>query len=84
MLLITGKQLRAARGALNWSVRELAQRSDVAAATITRYEQVDGVPRFRKGNLSKLRKVLEANGIRFVSDRRTSFGVLFDIRPSED
>lgn len=77
--LVTGKQIRAARGALNWSVRQLAERSGVGAATITRYETVEGVPQSRKDNLHKLRKVLEEQGIRFVSDRRFSFGVLFDI-----
>ena len=79
VLLVTGKQIRAARGALNWSVRQLAEQSGVGAATITRYETVDGVPQSRKDNLQKLRKVLEKQGIRFVSDRRLSFGVLFDI-----
>lgn len=78
--ILTGMQLRAARGALNWSVRELAERSGVGAATITRYEKVDGVPRSRKGNLGKLRRAFAANGVRFVSDRRSSFGLLFDIQ----
>lgn len=76
---VTGKQIRAARGALNWSVRQLAEKSGVGAATITRYEAVDGVPQSRKDNLRKLRTVLEGQGIRFVSDRRFSFGLLFDI-----
>ncbi|WP_424830618.1 helix-turn-helix domain-containing protein [Ruegeria sp.] len=77
--LVTGKQIRAARGALNWSVRQLAEQSGVGAATISRYEAVDGVPQSRKDNLHKLRRTLESRGIRFVSDRRFSFGVLFDI-----
>ncbi|WP_171208058.1 MULTISPECIES: helix-turn-helix transcriptional regulator [unclassified Ruegeria] len=76
---VAGKQLRAARGALNWSVRCLSEKSGVGAATITRYEAVDGVPHSRKGNLTKLRSVLEAQGIRFVSDRKMAFGLLFDI-----
>ncbi len=81
---MTGKQIRAARGALNWSVRDLAERSGVGAATITRYEAIEGVPRSRKDNLHKLRRVLERQGIRFVNDRRTSFGLLFDIPSARD
>ena len=64
--LITGTQLRAARGALNWSVRDLADRSGVAAATIVRYEAERDVPKSRKGNLAELRRTLEAAGIEFI------------------
>jgi len=81
---VTGKQIRAARGALNWSVRRLAERSGVATATITRYEASDGIPQSRKNNLHKLRTALEQQGIRFVSDHRTSFGLLFDIHDTEE
>ncbi|MEX0317510.1 MAG: hypothetical protein AB3N21_06150 [Ruegeria sp.] len=76
---LTGKQIRAARGVLNWSVRALAEASGVGSATITRYEMVDGVPQSRKGNLDRLRTVFEAHGIRFVTDRRDCYGLLFEI-----
>ena len=63
---ITGEQIRAARGALNWSVRELAHHSGVATATIVRYELEAGVPKSRKDNLAVLRQTLEAAGIEFI------------------
>ena len=63
---VTGDQIRAARGALNWSVRELAARSGVATATIVRYEAEIGVPKSRKKNLEILRQTLEAAGIEFI------------------
>ena len=63
---VIGKQLRAGRGALNWSVRELAEYSGVGPATIVRYESHDGVPPSRSGNLQKLIHALEAGGIEFI------------------
>jgi transcriptional regulator with XRE-family HTH domain len=64
--LITGTQIRAARGALNWSVKQLADRAGVGTATIARYEEASCVPKSRKGNLKKLRAVFEAAGIEFI------------------
>ena len=63
---LTGAHLRAARGALNWSVQDLAQRTGVGTATIVRYEAEDGVPRSRKGHLATLQATLEAAGIEFI------------------
>ena len=36
--MVTGAQLRAARGLLNWTVRDLAARSGVHRNTVTRIE----------------------------------------------
>ena len=63
---ITGGQLRAARGALNLSVRKLAEKTGVGTATIVRYEEAQGVPAARKGNLELLISTLEAAGIEFT------------------
>lgn len=63
---ITGLQIRAARGALGWSVSQLSERSNVGTATIVRYEAESGVPPSRKDNLSKLKTALETAGIEFI------------------
>ena len=63
---LTGQQIRAARSALGWSVRELAERTGVGSATIVRYENSDGEPASRKGNLEILRKTFQAAGIEFI------------------
>ena len=65
-LIVTGSQLRAARGALNWSVRQLSEASGVGTTTIVRYEAVEGVPPNRSGNLAKVVSALEAAGIEFT------------------
>jgi transcriptional regulator with XRE-family HTH domain len=63
---VTGYQIRAGRGALNWSVRELASRAGVGTATLVRYEENEGVPKSRKENLQNIVSVLEAAGIEFI------------------
>lgn len=72
---ITGSQIRAARGALNWSVKELADLSGVGTATIVRYETFSGVPKSRKDNLIFIRQVLEAAGIEFIGTPEDGPGV---------
>jgi transcriptional regulator with XRE-family HTH domain len=65
-LELTGIQIRAARAALGWSVRVLAQMSGIGSATIVRYEAENGTPASRKGHLATLRAIFEAHGIQFV------------------
>lgn len=65
-LEITGRQLRAARGALNWSVKELSDCTGVGTATIVRYEESEGVPKSRKGNLELIIQALTEAGIEFI------------------
>lgn len=63
---LTAQQIKAARGALGWSVQDLADRTGVGTATISRYELADAVPHSRKGNLEKIRAAFEAEGIEFI------------------
>lgn len=64
--MLSGVQIRMARNALRWSVKDLADRSDVSTSTITRAETVDGVPKTTRANLLALKDTLEAAGIEFV------------------
>lgn len=63
---ITAEQIRAARAVLGWSVAELAARTNVGTATISRYEAVCGIPKSRKGHLLTIRQCFEAAGIEFI------------------
>lgn len=72
---IAGVQICAARGALNWSVQDLADRTGVGSATIVRYEAAGGVPRSRKGNLNVIRAVFEAAGIEFIGTPEDAPGI---------
>ena len=65
-MIITGMQIRAARGALGWSVKNLSERSGVGTATIVRYEEVVGIPKTRKGNLDLIFDAFTRAGIEFI------------------
>lgn len=72
---LTGVQIRSARGALGWSVQDLAERSGVGTATIVRYESAAGVPRSRKNNLNVIRNTFEAAGIEFIGTPEDGPGI---------
>ncbi len=64
--MLTGAQLRAARGILNWSVRELSQAASVSSSTIRRLEEMNGPPPGREDALKPLQAALEAGGVEFL------------------
>lgn len=64
--LLTGAQLRAARGVLNWSVRELSVAAAVSSSTIRRLEEMDGPPPGREDALAPLQAALEKGGVEFL------------------
>lgn len=64
--VLTGAQLRAARGILNWSVRELSEAASVSSSTIRRLEEMDGPPPGREEALDPLQAALEKAGVEFL------------------
>jgi PAS domain S-box-containing protein len=64
--MLTGAQIRAARGILNWSVRDLAEKSEVSGSTIRRLEETDGPAAPTEEAISPLRTALEKAGIEFL------------------
>lgn len=73
--MVSGAQIRAARGLLGWSSQELARRSGVGWSTIKRFEDAIGVPASRAGTLQRVQTVLEQAGIEFFGDPIKSPGV---------
>jgi PAS domain S-box-containing protein len=63
-IILTAEQIRAARGILNWSVRDLAEASKTSASSIRRIEEF-GVKE-SDVILLPLRMALEAAGIEFI------------------
>ena len=55
-----------ARGALGWSIRDLAREASVGSATVTRFEngQAEPIP----ATLAAMRRAFEAAGIEFKPD----------------
>ncbi len=61
---ITTAQIRGARGILNWSQQDLAQRTGISATSIGSIENGQTTP--RESTLSTIRKTLENSGIEFI------------------
>ena len=73
--MLTGAQMRMARGYLRLSVRELAHAAGVSPATVKRMEEVDGVPKALADNLAKVQRALEAAGVEFIPQNGGGAGV---------
>jgi transcriptional regulator with XRE-family HTH domain len=63
--MISREQLRMARSALGWSVRDLSERTGLGTATVSRFE--NGADAYSE-TLRKIEAVLEAEGVRFGKD----------------
>jgi transcriptional regulator with XRE-family HTH domain len=59
-----------ARAALNWGVRDLAAKADVATNTVSRFENGADM---MSATLAKVQKVLEEAGIDFPDEFTVSF-----------
>jgi predicted transcriptional regulator len=75
MQVLAASQIRAARGLLGLSSKDLADLSGVSWATIKRFEDAAGIPRSRSGTLEKVQSALENAGVKFLGDPLSSPGV---------
>ena len=70
---MTAEQIRAARAALRWEQRELAERAGVSLPSIKRLEAMTGpLLATRMGTLEAIRHAFEAVGVRFLADGESS------------
>ena len=73
-------QLRMARAALKWSVRDLAEKSGITANTISRIENGSDT---RTSTVQSLKKALENGGVQFIPENGGGVGVRL-ARPTLD
>ncbi len=73
--MISGAQIRAARGLLGLSSKQVAELSGASWATIKRFEETDQIPASRAGTLERVQRALEEAGVEFIGDPETSPGV---------
>jgi transcriptional regulator with XRE-family HTH domain len=78
--VISREQLRMARAALAWNVKETAEHSGVSLNTVTRYE--NGSDAYG-GTLLKLRRAFEKAGLVFIDGNGEGPGVRFKISPDQ-
>jgi transcriptional regulator with XRE-family HTH domain len=62
--VITPLQVKLARAALGWSLRDLARAADISPTTVTRFELGRGG--LHSTNLVRLQATLEGEGVLFV------------------
>jgi transcriptional regulator with XRE-family HTH domain len=77
--MITSCQIRAARALINWSARELADKSGMGVATIRRMELAEGVPSSNAQNLELIKRTLQALGVEFIGTPEDKPGVRLNI-----
>ncbi|MCW2273319.1 helix-turn-helix domain-containing protein [Rhodoblastus acidophilus] len=70
--MVTSAQIRAARGLLNWTVRDLAERAGVHRNTVTRAETDATGPGHAT---SAICTTLEAAGVEFIPENGGGAGV---------
>jgi transcriptional regulator with XRE-family HTH domain len=81
MTRITPAQCRMARAALQWTVRDLSEKSKVGTTTINRFEM--GLSASVHSTLTVLRLAFESGGVTFIAENGTQgAGVRFK-KPKE-
>ena len=73
--MITSAQIRAARGMLDWSRRDLANSSGISFASMMRLESFDGVPASNFKTLAAIKKAFEEAGVEFIGTPDKGSGV---------
>lgn len=63
---LTGAQIRAARGIVNWSVRNLSETTGVSASIIRRLEETSSASPGDEPDLNLIRRALEGAGVEFL------------------
>ncbi len=69
---MTPAQCRMARGALSWSLKDLAERAGVGINTVSRLE---GGAETLTGTVAKLRAAFESAGVEFIPEDNGGPGV---------
>ena len=81
--MITGAQIRMARGYSKQSVKQLAEASGVGESTIKRMELSEGPPASSGANLAKVKSALEAQGMQFLEGGHVAAGPGVALRQGE-
>jgi len=71
--MLTPAQCRAARGLIDWSQMELAERAGVGIVTIRQLEA--GIHAPRRSTIDVVRRALEAAGVEFIAENGGGPGV---------
>lgn len=67
-MIITGRQIKAARCLLGWNQSVLAEMSKVSLASIKRIEPCNGIPKTGAITLDKIEQTFRTKGVRFQNE----------------
>ena len=73
--MLISEQIRAARGLVRWSARELAEKAGLSLPTIQRIEASDGIPSTSAKTLHAIQHALESAGVVFIAGNGGGPGV---------
>jgi transcriptional regulator with XRE-family HTH domain len=72
-MMITSAQCRAARGLLDWTQQELADRAGIGIVTVRQVEA--GLSKPRRATLEVIKRAMEAAGVEFIDGNGGGPGV---------
>ncbi|MBL8559449.1 MAG: helix-turn-helix transcriptional regulator [Hyphomonadaceae bacterium] len=72
--MLTAGQIRAARGLLDWSQKQLADATKLSVQTIKRMEGTRGPEASTSANVDAVRRALEDSGIVFLDPKSKADG----------
>jgi ribosome-binding protein aMBF1 (putative translation factor) len=72
--LLTSAQIRAARGLLDWSQKDLAEATKLSVQTIKRMEGDRGPEASTEANVQAVRRALESAGVIFLEAKSNEDG----------
>ena len=78
LAMITAAQCRAARGLLDWTQQNLADRAGVGIVTVRQVEA--GISEPRKATLEVIKRAFEDSGVEFLEENGGGPGVRLRIR----
>jgi transcriptional regulator with XRE-family HTH domain len=78
--LITSAQIRAARGMLEWTRTDLAEKSGVGFSSMQRLESANGVPGAQFKTLEAIKDAFEKAGIEFIGSPDEGAGVRWQLK----
>ena len=78
--MITSAQIRAARGMLEWTRTDLAEKSGVGFSSMQRLESANGVPGAQFKTLEAIKEAFEKAGIEFIGSPDEGAGVRWKLK----
>ena len=78
--MITSAQIRAARGMLEWTRTDLAEKSGVGFSSMQRLESANGVPGAQFKTLEAIKEAFEKAGIEFIGSPDEGAGVRWQLK----